>query len=51
MYYPRNTNDKLPGLAVSGPFGAVKEQCSGLYGQEMAKRGFVCVVFDPSFTG
>lgn len=51
MYYPRNTNDKLPALAVSGPFGAVKEQCSGLYGQEMAKRGFVSVVFDPSFTG
>ncbi len=43
--------DKLPAIAVSGPFGAVKEQSSGLYAQHMAERGFVTIAFDPSFTG
>ena len=42
---------KLAAIAVSGPFGAVKEQCSGLYAQEMAERGFLTIAFDPSFTG
>ena len=42
---------KLPAIAVSGPFGAVKEQCSGLYAQTMAERGFITTAFDPSFTG
>ena len=42
---------KLPAIAVSGPFGAVKEQSSGLYAQEMASRGFIAIAFDPSFTG
>ena len=42
---------KLPALAVSGPFGAVKEQSSGLYAQEMAKRGYLAIAFDPSYTG
>ncbi|MBQ1421711.1 MAG: alpha/beta hydrolase, partial [Firmicutes bacterium] len=42
---------KLPAIAVSGPFGAVKEQCSGLYAQTMAERGFLTIAFDPSFTG
>ena len=51
MYVPKNTNGKLPAIAVSGPFGAVKEQCSGLYAQTMAERGFLAVAFDPSFTG
>ena len=51
MYVPKNAEGKLPGIAVSGPFGAVKEQCSGLYAQTMAERGFVTVAFDPSFTG
>ena len=40
MYVPKNANGKLPAIAVSGPFGAVKEQCSGLYAQTMAERGF-----------
>ena len=44
-------HSKVPAIAVSGPFGAVKEQCSGLYAQTMAERGFVTVAFDPSFTG
>ena len=52
LYIPKNTDDsKLPAIAVSGPFGAVKEQASGLYAQELAKRGFLTIAFDPSFTG
>lgn len=51
MYVPKNASGKLPAIAVSGPFGAVKEQSSGLYAQEMAERGFLTIAFDPSFTG
>ena len=51
MYIPKNVEGKLPAVAVSGPFGAVKEQCSGLYAQTLAERGFLTVAFDPSFTG
>ena len=51
MYVPKNASGKLPALAVSGPFGAVKEQCSGLYAQTMAERGFLAIAFDPSYTG
>lgn len=51
MYIPKNAEGKLPALAVSGPFGAVKEQCSGLYAQTMAERGYLTIAFDPSFTG
>ena len=51
MYVPKNAQGKLPAIAVCGPFGAVKEQCSGLYAQTMAEKGFVTVAFDPSFTG
>ena len=51
MYTPRGATGKLPAIAVSGPFGAVKEQSSGLYAQEMAERGFLAIAFDPSFTG
>ena len=51
LYEPKNAAGKLPGIAVCGPFGAVKEQCSGLYAQEMAKRGFLAIAFDPSYTG
>lgn len=51
LYVPKNADGKLPGLAVAGPFGAVKEQSSGLYAQEMAERGFVTMAFDPSYTG
>lgn len=51
LYQPKSASGKLPALAVSGPFGAVKEQCSGLYAHEMAKRGFLTIAFDPSFTG
>lgn len=51
MYVPKHGEKKLPAIAVSGPFGAVKEQCSGLYAQTMAERGFVTIAFDPSFTG
>ena len=51
MYVPKNVEGKLPAIAVSGPFGAVKEQCSGLYAQTMAERGFLTIAFDPSFTG
>ena len=51
MYVPKDAAGKLPAIAVSGPFGAVKEQSSGLYAQHMAERGFVTVAFDPSFTG
>ena len=51
MYTPKNADGKLPAIAVSGPFGAVKEQCSGLYAQTLAERGFLTIAFDPSFTG
>lgn len=51
MYTPKNAAGKLPALAVSGPFGAVKEQCSGLYAQTMAERGYLTIAFDPSYTG
>ncbi|MCR5608755.1 MAG: alpha/beta hydrolase [Lachnospiraceae bacterium] len=51
MYMPKEAEGKLPAIAVSGPFGAVKEQSSGLYAQEMASRGFITIAFDPSFTG
>lgn len=51
MYTPKNAEGKLPAIAVSGPFGACKEQSSGLYAQTMAERGFLTVAFDPSFTG
>jgi fermentation-respiration switch protein FrsA (DUF1100 family) len=51
QYTPKNATGKLPALAVSGPFGAVKEQSSGLYAQQMAERGFLTIAFDPSFTG
>ena len=48
MYVPKNVSGKLPAIAVSGPFGAVKEQSSGLYAQTMAERGFLTIAFDPS---
>lgn len=51
MYIPKNVTGKLPAIAVCGPFGAVKEQCSGLYTQTMAERGYLTIAFDPSFTG
>ena len=51
LYVPKNAAGRLPAIAVCGPFGAVKEQCSGLYAQTMAERGFVTLAFDPSFTG
>ena len=51
MYVSKNAEGKLPAIAVSGPFGAVKEQSSGLYAQHMAERGFLTIAFDPSFTG
>ncbi|MBD5404958.1 alpha/beta hydrolase [bacterium] len=52
LYMPKNINGKkLSAVAVSGPFGAVKEQSSGLYAQELASRGFIALAFDPSFTG
>lgn len=51
LYEPKNAGGKLPAIAVSGPFGAVKEQCSGLYAQTMAERGFLAIALDPSFTG
>ena len=53
MYVPKDKDaeGKLPAIAVSGPFGAVKEQSSGLYAQHMAERGFLTIAFDPSFTG
>ncbi len=51
MYTPKNAEGKLAAIAVSGPFGAVKEQSSGLYAQHMAERGFIAIAFDPSFTG
>ena len=51
LYMPLNAEGKLPAIAVSGPFGAVKEQASGLYAQVLAERGFLTLAFDPSFTG
>lgn len=52
LYLPKNSgNEKLSALAISGPFGAVKEQSSGLYANQMAERGFAVVAFDPSYTG
>lgn len=52
LYIPKNAeNETLPALAISGPFGAVKEQSSGLYANQMAERGFVALAFDPSYTG
>ncbi|HIU40599.1 MAG TPA: alpha/beta hydrolase [Candidatus Aphodocola excrementigallinarum] len=51
LYEPKDKTGKLPAIAVSGPFGAVKEQASGLYAQEMAERGYLTIAFDPSFTG
>lgn len=52
LYTPKNlTKDKMPAIAISGPFGAVKEQSSGLYAQTLAERGFIALAFDPSYTG
>lgn len=51
LYIPKNAEGKLPAIAVSGPFGAIKEQSSGLYAQTMAERGFLTIAFDPSYTG
>ena len=51
LYKPKNVFGKYPAIAVSGPFGAVKEQCSGLYAQTMAEKGYLTIAFDPSFTG
>ena len=51
LYIPKNAEGKLPAIAVSGPFGAVKEQASGLYAQTLAERGFLTIAFDPSYTG
>ena len=51
LYTPKDANGKMPAVAVSGPFGAVKEQASGLYSQTIAERGFITLAFDPSYTG
>ena len=51
LYEPKNADGRLPAIAVCGPFGAVKEQSSGLYAQTLAERGFLTIAFDPSFTG
>ena len=51
LYVPGNAGGKLAAIAVCGPFGAVKEQAAGLYADELAKRGFAAVAFDPSFIG
>lgn len=51
MYVPKDATEPFAAIAVSGPFGAVKEQCSGLYAQALAERGFLTIAFDPSFTG
>ena len=52
MYIPKDSaGQKLPAIAISGPFGAVKEQSSGLYAQTLAERGFLTIAFDPSYTG
>lgn len=51
VYKPKNAQGRIPAIAVCGPFGAVKEQSSGLYAQALAERGFLAIAFDPSFTG
>ncbi|PSJ79400.1 alpha/beta hydrolase [Neisseria iguanae] len=51
LYIPKNIRGKLPAIAVSGPFGAVKEQSSGIYAQDLAERGFITLAFDGSYTG
>ena len=51
LYVPKNVTGKLPAIAISGPFGAAKEQASGLYAQTLAERGFLTIAFDPSYTG
>ncbi|MCQ2213825.1 MAG: alpha/beta hydrolase, partial [Bacteroidaceae bacterium] len=51
LYIPKNAKGKMKAIAVSGPFGAIKEQCSGLYAMTMAEQGFITLAFDPSFTG
>lgn len=51
LYQPKNQSNKLPAIAVCGPFGAVKEQASGLYAQKLAENGFLTIAFDPSYTG
>ena len=51
LYIPKGATGRLPAIAVCGPFGAVKEQSSGLYAQTMAESGFLTLAFDPSFTG
>ena len=51
LYKPKNRSGRLPAIAVCGPFGAVKEQSSGLYAQQLAERGFLTIAFDPSYTG
>ena len=51
LYIPKNARGQMPAIAVSGPFGAVKEQSSGLYAQTLAERGFITLAFDPSYTG
>lgn len=51
LYKPKDATGKLPAIAVSGPFGAVKEQASGLYAQTLAEKGFLTIAFDPSYTG
>ena len=51
LYVPKNATGKLPAIAVSGPYGAVKEQSSGLYAQHLAEQGYLTLAFDPSFTG
>ena len=51
MYKSKHADGKLPAIAISGPFGAVKEQSSGLYAQKLAERGFLTIAFDPSYTG
>lgn len=51
LYIPKNGGNNIPAIAISGPFGAVKEQSSGLYANQMAERGFIALAFDPSYTG
>ena len=51
LYTPKNKEGKLAALTVSGPYGAVKEQASGLYANQMSQRGFIVLAFDPSYTG
>lgn len=51
LYKPKGASEKLPAIAISGPFGAIKEQASGLYAQKLAEKGYLTIAFDPSFTG